>query len=113
MTAAPTTIYRFAVAADGTFENRKTFAYYSPGLPDGIHVDSNGNVYAGVGDGVAVWNESGVLLGKIFLGTTSANFNFAGQGRMVICAETELYYVTLAAQGVPGITSRPGNSTSG
>ena len=31
---------------------------------------------------------------------------------MVICAETELYYVTLAAQGVPGITSRPGNGTS-
>jgi gluconolactonase len=56
-------------------------------------------VYSGVGDGVHVWNPSGVLLGKIFLGTTSANFNFAGKGRMVICAETELVYVTLAAEG--------------
>ena len=46
-----------------------------------------------------VWNPSGKLLGKIFLGMTSANFNFAGKGRMVICAETELYYVTLAAEG--------------
>ena len=100
----PTTIYRYDVQDDGTFENRKLFAYPSPGLPDGIHCDSNGNVYTGVGDGVQVFNESGVLLGKIFLGTTSANFNFAGNGRMIICAETELYYVTFAAEGafVPG-----------
>ena len=46
-----------------------------------------------------VWNPSGTLIGKIFLGTGVANFQFAGKGRMVICAETELYYVTLAAEG--------------
>ena len=95
----PTTIYRFDVQDDGTWENKKVFAYASPGLPDGIHCDSKGNVYSGCGDGVQVWNESGVLLGKIFLGTTSANFNFAKGGRMVICAETELYYVQIAAEG--------------
>jgi hypothetical protein len=27
--------YRFDVMEDGTFENRKTFAYVSPGIPDG------------------------------------------------------------------------------
>lgn len=58
-------------------------------------------MYAGCGDGVQVWNQSGKLLGKIFLGETSANFQFAGTGRMVICAETRLYYVTLAASGAP------------
>lgn len=46
-----------------------------------------------------VWNPDGVLLGKIYLGEGSANFQFAGQGRMVICAETRLYYVQLAAEG--------------
>lgn len=56
-------------------------------------------MYAGCGDGVHVWNSSGKLIGKIYVGTTSANFNFAGKGRMVICAETELYYATLAADG--------------
>jgi gluconolactonase len=56
-------------------------------------------VYAGCGDGVQVWNPSGKLIGKIYLGETSANFNFAGKGRMVIGAETDLYYVTLAAEG--------------
>jgi len=47
-----------------------------------------------------VWNPAGTLIGKIFLGTTSANFRFAGKGRMVIAAETKLYYVELAAEGV-------------
>jgi len=91
--------YRFTVEPDGTFSNRKLFTYASPGIPDGIHCDTNGNVYSGVGDGVHVWNPSGTLLGKIFLGITSANFNFAGKGRMVIAAETQLYYATLAAEG--------------
>ena len=65
----------------------------------GIHCDTQGNVYTGTGDGVHVFNPSGKLIGKIYLGTTSANFNFAGNGRMVIAAETELYYATLAAEG--------------
>lgn len=65
----------------------------------GVHCDSWGNVYAGCGDGIQVWNPSGKLIGKIFVGTTSANFNFAGKGRMVICAENSLYYATLAAAG--------------
>lgn len=86
---------------DGTFDNRLTFAYISPGAPDGIHCDSNGNVYAGCGDGVQVFNPSGLLIGKIFLGETSANFQFAGTGRMVICAETRLFYAELAATGAP------------
>ncbi|KAK4946064.1 hypothetical protein LTR10_014866 [Elasticomyces elasticus] len=104
---APASIYRFTVEQDGTFSNRKLFTYASPGIPDGIHCDTNGNVYSGVGDGVHVWNPSGTLLGKIFLGTTSANFNFAGKGRMVICAETQLYYATLAAEGYVAASQLP------
>ncbi|EXJ59593.1 gluconolactonase [Cladophialophora yegresii CBS 114405] len=96
---APASIYQYTVLEDGTWSNRKLFSYVSPGIPDGVHCDTNGNVYSGIGDGVVVYNPSGKLLGKIFLGTTSANFNFAGKGRMVICAETELYYATLAAEG--------------
>ncbi|KAJ5145339.1 hypothetical protein N7448_002731 [Penicillium atrosanguineum] len=95
----PASIYRFDVEEDGTFENRKTFAFVNSGAPDGIHCDSWGNIYAGCGDGIQVWNPSGKLIGKIYVGSTSANFNFAGKGRMVICAETDLYYATLAAAG--------------
>ncbi|KAL7945052.1 gluconolactonase-like protein [Trichoderma barbatum] len=99
--AGRSTIYRYTVARDGTFKHRRVFAYPGVGFVDGIHCDSKGNVYAGCGDGVHVWNPSGTLLGKIFLGETSANFQFAGDGRMVIGAETHLYYATLAAKGAP------------
>jgi len=58
-----------------------------------------GNVYAGCGDGVQVWNPSGKLIGKIHLGEQSANFRFAGDGRMIIAAEENLYFATLAAKG--------------
>ncbi|KAL7419175.1 hypothetical protein Q5752_006012 [Cryptotrichosporon argae] len=96
---APASIYRYDVERDGTLAHRKLFAYVHSGLPDGVHCDTDGNVYAGVGDGVHVWSPAGVLLGKIFVGETSANFQFAGKGRMIICAETKLWYVELAAEG--------------
>lgn len=62
------------VDEDGTFYDRRTFAYVTPGVPDGVHCDAAGNVYAGCGDGVQVFNPSGKLIGKIYLGETSANF---------------------------------------
>ncbi|KAF1732852.1 Gluconolactonase [Beauveria bassiana] len=97
----PSTIYRFNVAEDGTFENRKTFAYVDNGVPDGIHCDSKGNVYVGCGDGVHVFNPSGKLLGKIFTDGGAANFQFVGDGKMVICAETRLYLALIAAKAAP------------
>ncbi|OAA60748.1 Six-bladed beta-propeller, TolB-like protein [Cordyceps fumosorosea ARSEF 2679] len=97
----PATIYRFDVAQDGTFENRKTFAFADNGVPDGVHCDSNGNVYAGCGDGIHVWNPSGKLLGKIFTDGPAANFQFVGDGRMIICAETRLYMALIGAKAAP------------
>ncbi|KAI1815465.1 lactonohydrolase [Poronia punctata] len=93
----PATIYRYDVSDDGTWNNRQTFAYVSSGIPDGLHIDTKGRIYAGCGDGVNVWNPAGTLLGKIFIGETSANFNFAGEGGLVIAAETNLYYAKLAS----------------
>ncbi|KAL2136542.1 hypothetical protein VTI74DRAFT_3087 [Chaetomium olivicolor] len=99
----PSTIYRYDVQEDGTLDNRKTFAFVTPGIPDGIHVDTRGNVYTGCGDGVQVYNPSGKLIGKIYTGVIAANFQFAGLGRLVVLAETELYFATLAAEGAfPG-----------
>ncbi|KAJ6790013.1 hypothetical protein PWT90_03802 [Aphanocladium album] len=80
--------FRYDAARPATM---KTFAFADNGVPDGIHCDSKGNVYAGCGDGVHVWNPSGKLLGKIFTDGTAANFQFAGDGKMVICAETRLF----------------------
>nr|XP_031858214.1 uncharacterized protein CI109_006357 [Kwoniella shandongensis]KAA5525286.1 hypothetical protein CI109_006357 [Kwoniella shandongensis] len=88
----PSTIYRFDVNQDGTWDNRRTFAFVDVGFADGIHTDTRGNLYAACGDGINVFSPSGILIGKIFLGRMAANLQFAGKGRMVILAETKLYY---------------------
>lgn len=66
--------YRFPVRDDGRVGAKELFAYAHVGFPDGVHCDTQGNVYAGVGDGIHVWNTSGTLLGKFYVGGTSANF---------------------------------------
>ncbi|KAM5349839.1 hypothetical protein ACJ41O_006344 [Fusarium nematophilum] len=98
--SSPASVYSFDVNKDGTWQNRKTFAYVPSFIPDGVHTDSEGRVYSGCGDGVHVWNPSGKLIGKIYTGTVAANFQFAGRGRMIITGQTKLFYITLAASGV-------------
>ncbi|WKT53381.1 SMP-30/Gluconolactonase/LRE-like region [Fusarium oxysporum f. sp. vasinfectum] len=53
--SSPASVYSFDVNQDGTLQNRKTFAYVASFIPDGVHTDSKGRVYAGCGDGVHVW----------------------------------------------------------
>ena len=48
--------------------------------------------------GSQVWNSEGTLLGKFFLGTVSANLIFAGDGRLVILAETAIFFANIAAK---------------
>jgi gluconolactonase len=67
----------------------------------GVHTDSKGRIYTGAGDGVWVYNTSGKLIGKIYTGTTAANFQFTGKGRMIITGQTKLFYATVAASGAP------------
>ncbi|TBU23473.1 calcium-dependent phosphotriesterase [Dichomitus squalens] len=114
---APATIYAFDVdPRTNAFANRRVFAYVDTGIADGIQLDGAGNVYAGCGDGAQasnapvmwveirgtlypqVWNSEGTLLGKFFLGTVSANLIFAGDGRLVILAETAVYFANIAAK---------------
>ncbi|KAI0702387.1 D-lactonohydrolase-like protein [Cerioporus squamosus] len=95
----PATIYVFDVDTESNvFRNRKVFAYIDTGIADGIQLDAAGNVYAGTGDGAQVWDRNGTLLGKFFLGTVSANLVFAGDGRLVILADTAIYFAEIAAK---------------
>ncbi|KAI0746266.1 D-lactonohydrolase-like protein [Daedaleopsis nitida] len=95
----PATIYAFDVdPKSDAFSNRRVFAYVDTGIADGIQLDAEGNVYAGCGDGVQVWNSEGTLLGKFFLETVSANLVFAGNGRLVIMAETAIFFANIAAK---------------
>ncbi|EKM60577.1 uncharacterized protein PHACADRAFT_246592 [Phanerochaete carnosa HHB-10118-sp] len=96
----PATIYAFDVdPKTQAFANRRVFAYVDTGIADGIQLDTQGNVYSGTGDGAQVWDSTGTLLGKFFLGTVSSNLIFAGKGQLVILAETAIYLAEIKASG--------------
>ncbi|KAH8920765.1 calcium-dependent phosphotriesterase [Atractiella rhizophila] len=100
--AFPATIYEYdvlPVSKGQRFANRRIFAYIDSGVPDGVKVDTNGNVYASCGDGVHVFSPDSVLLGKFLIGKTSANLAFAGHGRLIILAENEIFLAKLDAGG--------------
>lgn len=46
-----------------------------------------------------VWNSEGVLLGKLFTGSTSASLIFANKGQLIILGETEIFIAEIAAEG--------------
>ncbi|KAJ7132240.1 hypothetical protein C8R44DRAFT_871222 [Mycena epipterygia] len=97
----PATIYAFDLMPESqAFINRRVFAFIDAGVPDGLTLDSNGNLYVGCGDGTEVFDPNGTLLGKVFLGVGSANMVFAGAGRLVIMADTKIYLAEIAAEGV-------------
>lgn len=77
--------------------NRRTFAYATQGVPDGIKCDTKGNVYSGTGAGVEIWNVYGSLIGKIVVpgGQGVANFGFGREGEVFICGEQRLWWVQL------------------
>lgn len=55
-------------------KSKRVFAKSDFGYFDGFEVDSQGNLFAATGDGVAVFDPSGTILGKIVL---SASFPIA------------------------------------
>lgn len=58
------TIYAWEVTSSG-IRNGEVFAYVDAGFPDGIKLDEDGRVYAGVTGGVNVFSAEGTLLEKI------------------------------------------------
>jgi len=89
----PATIYAYDLMKNKLLGNRRVFAYSDNGIPDGIHADTKGNVYAACGDGVHVWNNDGVLLGKFVVSGGSNNFAFI-PGGMIIFNGKKAYKVS-------------------
>ncbi|KAE8882515.1 hypothetical protein PF005_g29424 [Phytophthora fragariae] len=88
----PATIYAYDIIDNKSLGSKRMFAFADSGIPDGVHTDTDGNVWAGCGDGVHVWNPEGVFLGKIYLGETSNNFAFA-PGKVFVFANYRLWVV--------------------
>lgn len=55
--AAHIDLLSYAFDVDPTtqaFLNRRVFAFIDTGIPDGLQLDTRGNLYAGCGDGIHV-----------------------------------------------------------
>jgi gluconolactonase len=95
---------RYDVAADGTVSNGRVFADVTAekedGLPDGMKVDSLGNVYGSGPGGVWVFSPEGKHLGTIKPPETPANCGWAEDGKtLYITARTGVYRIRLAIAG--------------
>ncbi|KAF1937453.1 lactonohydrolase [Clathrospora elynae] len=89
----PATIYAFDISEDGKqLSGRRTFAYSDNGFPDGVHTDTEGNVWAGCGDGVHIWNPAGKFLGKIWIGVECNNLAFI-PGALLVFSNAQLWIV--------------------
>ena len=95
---------RYDVAADGTVANGRLFydlaGAKEQGIPDGMKVDSQGNVYAAGPEGLWVFSPDGKHLGTIQPGETVANCNWGGDGKtLYITASTSVYRIRVAIAG--------------
>src|SRR5882757_1691785 len=77
------------------------------GFPDGLRVDTEGNIWVGAGwvgpgyDGVQVFAPDGTRIGQILLPETCANVCFGGKkrNRLFMTASQSLYAVYVETQG--------------
>ncbi len=81
----------------------KVFADIQPGIPDGLRVDVEDNVWISAWDGVQCHTPAGELIGKIRVPEIVANLTFGGtrNNRLFITATTHLYAVFLNVKGAP------------
>jgi gluconolactonase len=79
----------------------RIFADIEPGIPDGLRIDVQGNVWTSSGDGIQCFAPDGTLLGKIRLPEKVANLTFGGprRNRLFIAANTSLYMIHVAVAG--------------
>ena len=110
-TALVDVIYAFDLVnvSGGIFATgKRVFAKADYSSFDGIVVDKLGNVYATMGDGVAIYNPAGTLLGKIALTATlpigfhpTNSVGLAGN-RLIMMHNSDIFMLPLNASVIPG-----------
>jgi gluconolactonase len=95
---------RYDVAADGLVSNGRMLydaaSAQGEGGPDGMKVDSRGNIYAAGPGGVWVFSSEGKHLGTIQPGETVANCTWGDDGKtLYITASTSVYRIRVSVPG--------------
>jgi gluconolactonase len=95
----------YDVAADGTLNNGRIFGAEpggkGDGVPDGIKVDKNGNLFVTGPKGIWVWDAKGNHLGTIVMPEQPANLNWGDKDyrTLYITATTSVYRLQMKTQG--------------
>jgi gluconolactonase len=94
----------FDVRADGSLANSRIWAETKgegPGAPDGMKIDSAGNVYCCGPGGIHVFAPDAACLGVIRMPEHTANFCFGDDDlrSLYVTASTSLYRLRVATQG--------------
>ncbi len=97
----------FDVQSDGSIDNGRVFfdatalVGKKKGLPDGLKVDSAGNLFATGPGGVLVFSPDGTHLGSIDPGEATANCGWGDDGRtLYLTADMYLCRIRLSTQGI-------------
>lgn len=95
---------RYDVSPNGAVSNGRVLYDLAnakeQGIPDGMKVDTHGNIYAAGPEGVWVLSPGGKHLGTIQPGETAANCNWGDDGKtLYITASTSVYRIKLGAMG--------------
>lgn len=100
-------IRQFPIASDGSISGGEVWAEVAgdgEGAPDGMKVNSIGDVYCTGPGGIHVFNKAGEPKGRIRVPENTANFNWgmADRSLLFITASTSLYSVLTREPGVVG-----------
>ena len=77
---------------------------YTPGVPDGMKVDTQGNIYTGGGGGLYIVDSKGKKLGRIVHGqpaTTNVAFGGDDWKTLYFTTRSTLFSVNVKIAGVP------------
>ncbi|GAB3559374.1 SMP-30/gluconolactonase/LRE family protein [Spelaeicoccus albus] len=91
-------IHAYDIVGGRRAKNGREFAEISPGIPDGLRVDTNGNVWTSSADSVQIFTPDAAQIGSIPVPETVANLCFGESGRLFITATTSLYSIQTNAR---------------
>ncbi len=96
----------FDVRSDGTLANGRLlldaaeFKKNGPGVPDGLKVDANGNIFAAGPGGIYVIAPEGTVLGRFDFGVATGNCAFGEDGStLFVTSNTAIYSIRLNTKG--------------
>ncbi|MGY3175583.1 gluconolactonase [Pseudomonas sp. TE12234] len=105
--ARPRRIVSYSVDEEGQVSNRRELIDAGTGLPDGLRIDVDGNLWCGWGasepglDGVRIFAPDGTPIGHIDLPERCANLCFGGPrgNRLLMASTTSLYSLFVNTRG--------------